>query len=130
MRTDLYKVLGVSADATENEIRRAYRANALLLHPDRSNSSDSSGFRKLQEAYEVLGESGTRCEAGRLSRMLPDIAISHCLACAGASTTCCEGFSGEAQCKHAHTLPHRVAFLPVPTATHRVPFDAFYICCS
>ena len=76
MRTDLYKVLGVSADATENEIRRAYRANALLLHPDRSNSSDSSGFRKLQEAYEVLGESGTRCEADRLSHMLVDIAIS------------------------------------------------------
>jgi hypothetical protein len=50
-----YTVLGVAADATEEEIKSAYRSKAKVLHPDHYGR-DSEPFRAVQEAYEVLSD--------------------------------------------------------------------------
>ena len=55
---DYYNVLGVSRDADEKEIKRAYRQLALKYHPDK-NPGDKSAeerFKEINEAYEVLGD--------------------------------------------------------------------------
>jgi curved DNA-binding protein len=56
--TDYYNVLGVDKNATEKEIKRAFRRLARQHHPD-ANPGDPQAeerFKKLNEAYEVLSE--------------------------------------------------------------------------
>jgi DnaJ-class molecular chaperone len=56
--TSLYEILGVSREATQAEIKKAYRAKANTLHPD--HGGDPEEFAKLASAYEVLGDSERR----------------------------------------------------------------------
>ncbi|MDP1559148.1 MAG: molecular chaperone DnaJ [Nitrosomonas sp.] len=53
---DYYEVLGVSRDADENEIKKAYRKLAMKHHPDRNSGDVKSEelFKEAKEAYEVL----------------------------------------------------------------------------
>lgn len=60
-RVDLYGIIGVSQNATEAEIKKAYKKKALIYHPDRnSNKSEKekadneTTFKKINEAYEIL----------------------------------------------------------------------------
>jgi hypothetical protein len=46
----VWAVLGLTSAATDQDIKRAYRARALLVHPDRGGSVEE--FRALQRAYE------------------------------------------------------------------------------
>lgn len=48
----LYEMLGVAVDATEAQIKRAYRKHAKKNHPDRGGDADK--FREVTHAYEVL----------------------------------------------------------------------------
>jgi molecular chaperone DnaJ len=58
---DYYDVLGVARDATEADIKRAFRRLARELHPDVSDAPDAEErFRELAEAYEVLSNAETR----------------------------------------------------------------------
>lgn len=56
LNEDPYQVLGVSKDATETEIQRAYRKLALKHHPDRNPDDPTTAekFKKASEAYEIL----------------------------------------------------------------------------
>lgn len=55
---DPYDVLGVSAGATDEEIRAAWRRRAFDTHPDRGGGGGA--FRRVQEAYDVLRDPGRR----------------------------------------------------------------------
>ena len=49
---DLYKTLGVNRNASESEIKKAYKKQAMKHHPDKGG--DSAQFQKLNEAYDTL----------------------------------------------------------------------------
>ncbi|CAG02333.1 unnamed protein product, partial [Tetraodon nigroviridis] len=66
-RKDYYKVLGVDRNATEEEIKKAYRKRALLHHPDRHSSASSEvqkeeekKFKEVGEAFSVLSDAKKR----------------------------------------------------------------------
>jgi molecular chaperone DnaJ len=55
-KTDYYEVLGVSREATEQELKSAYRKQALKYHPDRNPGDHAAEekFKEASEAYQVL----------------------------------------------------------------------------
>ena len=57
---DHYEALGISRNAKNDEIRRAYRDKVKKHHPDASGGGDSVAFRAAQEAYETLRDPGSR----------------------------------------------------------------------
>jgi len=60
-KRDYYEVLGVSKDASDKEIKSAYRKLALKYHPDRSDASDAEErFKEISEAYAVLSDQDKR----------------------------------------------------------------------
>jgi molecular chaperone DnaJ len=63
---DYYEVLGVSRDASDAELKRAFRRLARELHPDVSSEPDADHrFRELAEAYEVLSDPERRATYDR-----------------------------------------------------------------
>lgn len=61
-KRDYYEVLGVSRDAGDEEIKKAYRKLALKYHPDRNQGDNEAEelFKEAAEAYEVLRDSEKR----------------------------------------------------------------------
>ncbi len=61
-KRDYYEVLGVSRNATPDEIKKAYRQMALKYHPDRNpgNKEAEEKFKEAAEAYDVLGDAEKR----------------------------------------------------------------------
>ncbi|KAJ9216826.1 hypothetical protein DTO166G4_1672 [Paecilomyces variotii] len=55
-RKDYYKILGVSKDASDQEIKKAYRKLAIQYHPDKNRNAEDSDekFKEIGEAYETL----------------------------------------------------------------------------
>lgn len=49
-----YEILGISENATQSEIKQAYRRLTLKTHPDKNNGGNDSEFKKLTEAFETL----------------------------------------------------------------------------
>ncbi|MFX1465982.1 MAG: molecular chaperone DnaJ [Promethearchaeota archaeon] len=60
-KRDYYEVLGVSKDASQDDIKRAYRKLAVQYHPDRNKSPDATEkFKEVSEAYAVLSDDEKR----------------------------------------------------------------------
>lgn len=55
---DYYKILGIEKDATEQEIKKAYRKLAIVHHPDKNPDDDTAAdrFKEIQEANETLSD--------------------------------------------------------------------------
>ena len=65
-KRDYYTVLEVSRDATEEEVRKAFRRKALEYHPDRNKSADAAEqFKEVNEAYQVLTDPERRAQYNR-----------------------------------------------------------------
>ena len=67
MTKDYYEILGVSKDADDEEIKKAYRKKAFQYHPDRNqgNREAEEMFKKVGEAYSVLSDPQRRAAYDR-----------------------------------------------------------------
>ncbi|MFH0987595.1 MAG: DnaJ domain-containing protein, partial [Patescibacteria group bacterium] len=63
MAKDYYKVLGVSKDASPEEIKRAFFTLAQKYHPDKGG--DSEKFKEINEAYQILGDKDKKAQYDR-----------------------------------------------------------------
>lgn len=70
---DLYAQLGVAPDATEAEVRVAWRERAFALHPDRNPGDDGFAFRQAAEAWSILSDAGQRA---RYDHLLGGLVVS------------------------------------------------------
>lgn len=57
-KRDYYEILEITRESTTEEIKKAYRKQALRLHPDRNPGDEqaSERFKKCAEAYEILSD--------------------------------------------------------------------------
>lgn len=67
MQKDYYKILGVNKNASDDEIRKAYRQMSHRFHPDKQcNNSNTSKFIEANEAYSVLKDKTTKQKYDRM----------------------------------------------------------------
>ena len=59
MKKNYYDVLGVNKNASQDDIKKAYRNLSKKYHPDRNNGDDSK-FKEINEAYDTLGDENKR----------------------------------------------------------------------
>jgi DnaJ-class molecular chaperone len=65
---NFYQVLGIKQDASQGEIKRAFRRMASLYHPDHNPQAPKEAeeeFKEINEAYEVLGDEAKRGQYDR-----------------------------------------------------------------
>ena len=84
-KRDYYEVLGVARDASDEDLKKAYRRAAMKHHPDRNPGDKASeeAFKECKEAYETLSDPGKR-RIDRISlfkakpgvRLLPDFTLT------------------------------------------------------
>lgn len=67
MPKDYYEILGVNQNASEEEIKRAYRKLAHRHHPDKNGGEDKK-FKEINEAYQVLGNKEKRQQYDRFGQ--------------------------------------------------------------
>lgn len=73
MKRDYYEVLGVSKNASEDEIKKAYRKLARQYHPDVNKEPDAEEkFKEVKEAYDVLSDSQKRSNYDRFGHQDPN----------------------------------------------------------
>jgi len=88
-KRDYYEVLGVSKNATEDELKKAYRRLAMKYHPDRNADDDSAEgkFKEAKEAFDVLSDSRKRSAYDQFGHAGVDPSV-------GAGTGHAGGFGG------------------------------------
>lgn len=66
-KRDYYEILGLSKNASESDIKKAYRKVAMEHHPDRNpgNTASEEKFKEASEAYEVLGDKQKKAQYDR-----------------------------------------------------------------
>jgi molecular chaperone DnaJ len=73
MSKDYYKILGVEKNASEDEIKKAFRKMAHKYHPDKSDG-DEAKFKEANEAYQVLSNKDKRAQYDRFGSAGPGAA--------------------------------------------------------
>ncbi|GIO85343.1 chaperone protein DnaJ [Paenibacillus faecis] len=72
-KRDYYEVLGLSKNASDDEIKKAYRKLARQYHPDVNKASDAEAkFKEVKEAYDVLSDSGKRARYDQYGHIDPN----------------------------------------------------------
>ncbi len=68
-KRDYYEILGVARNASEDEIKKAYRKLAMKYHPDRNQGDAAKAaeekFKEIKEAYEILSDADKRAAYDR-----------------------------------------------------------------
>lgn len=59
-KRDLYEILGLDRNASQDQVKKAFRNKARHLHPDNMDSGDEAAFKELAAAYEVLSDERKR----------------------------------------------------------------------
>jgi len=67
MSKDYYQILGISRDASQDEIKKAYRKLAHKYHPDKGG--DEKKFKEINEAYQILSDKEKRSQYDRFGRV-------------------------------------------------------------
>ena len=60
MTKDYYSTLGILKNATQDEIKKAFRKLAHKYHPDKNGSGDEAKFKEINEAYQILKDDKKR----------------------------------------------------------------------
>src|SRR5262245_56463380 len=74
MPRDYYEVLGVQREASDDDIKKAYRKLARQYHPDRNpgDKQAEARFKEIQDPYDVLSDKGKRGQYDRFGFAGPD----------------------------------------------------------
>src|SRR4051794_5377523 len=66
-KRDYYEILGCTRDATEDDLKKAYRKQAMQYHPDRNRGDGAAEgrFKEINEAYDVLKDGEKRAAYDR-----------------------------------------------------------------
>ena len=92
-KRDYYTTLGVNRDATEDDIKKAYRRLAMKHHPDRNADKGSEDkFKEAKEAYEILSDARKRAAYDQYGHAGVDPSAG--FGAAGARGAGPEGFGG------------------------------------
>jgi len=67
MAKDYYQILGISRNASQDEVKRAYRKLAHKYHPDKGG--DEKKFKEINEAYQILSDKEKRSQYDRFGRV-------------------------------------------------------------
>lgn len=70
MQNDYYNILGVSKDASEDDIKKAYRKLAHQYHPDKPGGNEKK-FKEINEAYQILSDKKKRSDYDRFGSAGP-----------------------------------------------------------
>lgn len=68
MSKDYYNILGVSRDASDDDIKKAFRRLAHQYHPDKQGGNEAK-FKEINEAYQVLSDSAKRQQYDQYGRV-------------------------------------------------------------
>jgi curved DNA-binding protein CbpA len=73
VETEYYDLLGVSTDADDTALKKAYRKQAMLYHPDKNPSADAEEkFKDISKAYQVLSDSNLRAVYDKSGKSMMD----------------------------------------------------------
>ena len=72
MSKDYYEVLGIARNASQDDIKKAFRKLAHKYHPDKEGG-DEKKFKELNEAYQILSDERKRAEYDRYGRVFGDV---------------------------------------------------------